>query len=213
MPPSDNTSPDDSPLDAPEPTQNELLTVLLTKLTEAQVSNALTPSQLESILTRAGVSSATAMHAALKPENTEHEHISAFFTALDRAKYGSWREKPELTRKTYFCGIEEKSDRLTPAEIEAYNAIRTSRTARHGTWTATVKRAGDVEEVWIEVPCQSIDARMNLAPSLLLTLLELNGGPSTTDLHHILRQLDYLKARELGRGVSAETLEQELLKR
>lgn len=189
---------------------NDLLTALIDKLSTVASNNGLSAEQLEVIMTRAGLASAEGMRLSLKPENPEPTHISAFFTVEDKARYGSWEDRPQLSRKTYFCGIEEKSDRLMPAEIEAYNAITEYRTARNGQWKAQIKQNGEHKELWVSVPFETLDQRMNL-PSLILILLELNGGPSTADVHSLIRQIEHLKGLLVKSGKSVADLETELI--
>lgn len=167
----------------------DLLSKLVDKLTEAAQAAALKPSDLEAILTRAGLSSAEAMRGKLAPENQTHPGKSAFsYPEGDVA-----RPKPELARKTYFCGMEERADRLTPAEIDGYNALKQSTQARNGRWTAKVRVRGEKEELWVDVPANTVDQRMDLPP-LVLILHELAGGPSTEDIGALVRQIDALKA-------------------
>ena len=114
-------------------TEDRLLQIL-EKLTETSQAHGLSNSQLETLLTKVGLSSADAMRLSLRPENQDHPHISAFFTEATRLKYGEYTNKPTLRRRTYFVGIEEKDDRLTAAEIEAYNRIERTCDCRNGKW-------------------------------------------------------------------------------
>lgn len=186
----------------------ELLMRLIEKLSEQSSQAGLSAEQLEAILTKVGLSTAEGMRQSLKPENADHEHISVFFTKQDRARYGSWEQKPKLTRKTFFAGIEEKEDRLTPAEIEAYNAITTNREARNGLWQAKIEKTGGNEQLFITVPLNT-DARIDLPP-LVLILHELNGGRSTQDVHGLLRQIDHLMNVAQQHGATVAELEASL---
>lgn len=189
----------------------KLLNELVDKLSERSASSGLSPEQLTEILTKVGITSAEAMRQSLKPENTDHPHISAFFTEKDREKYGGWENKPTLRVKTYFCGVEEDVERLTPLEIESYNRLTEDREARAGRWTATIKRRGHKgEELFVNVPCETVDQRMDLPP-LTLILHELNGGQTTEDLHALLKQIDYLKAQLVAKGATPAELEAALL--
>lgn len=188
-----------------------LLKQLVGEMQEQSKASGLSPEQLEAILSRVGLSSAEAMRQSLKPENTEHPHISAYFTEKDRQQYGSWENKPKLRVKTYFCGVEENDDRLTPLEIEGFNRITEDREARGGRWTATIRKQGRKgEELYVNVPCETVDQRMDLPP-LTLILHELNGGQSTEDLHSLLKQIDTLKGMLVAKGSSPADLEAALL--
>lgn len=197
---------------APTARLESLMTELVDRIAQKGQASGLTAEQLTEILMKVGDHSATAMQKSLKPENAEHPHISVFFTEADRAKYGDYTQKPKLRCKTFFCGIEENDERLTPLEIEGYNAITSTREARGGRWTALVKHSGQKQEqLWVNVPCESVDQRMDLPP-LTLILHELNGGQSTEDLHGLLRQLDKLKAMVIESGSrTPQQLEAELL--
>ena len=166
-----------------------LLENLVEKILERGAGAGLSENQLELLLTRVGENTAAAMRTSLKPENAEHPHISAFsYPEGDLA-----HPKPDLRVKTWFCGIEENKDRLTPNEIEAYNAIRTKRRARGGDWKADLRNPGqDNEELVIWIPCETVDQRMGLPP-LELILNELNGGPSTADLGGMLATIRRLE--------------------
>ena len=163
--------------------------------------------QLETLLERVGRSTAEGMRQSLKPENTEHRNESAFFTAADKAKYGSFDQKPKLTRKTFFVGIDERDERLTPAEIEGYNALTTYKEARNGKWKAEIKRNGQHEELWVTVPFETVDQRMDLPP-LILILHELNGGTSTADIHSLVKQIEAFKKLAVSSGATAQQLEE-----
>lgn len=188
-----------------------LLEALVTKLAAAGSKQGLTEDQLTKILTAVGTNTAEAMRGALKPENPEHPHISAFSYPEGDLVH----PKPTLRVKTFFCGIEENIDRLTPAEILAYNAITTERTARGDTWRSVIKNQGKRgEELHVLIPCETVDQRMGLPP-LELILVELNGGPSTADLSGMLATIKKLE-QELVEAKAARgtvpALEAEMLK-
>lgn len=189
----------------------KLLSELVDKLAEKSANAGISAEQLAEVLIKAQLTGAEAMRQSLKPENADHPHISAFFTEADRAKYGAWDQKPKLRAKTFFCGIEEDAERLTSLEIESYNRITEDREARGGRWTATVRRRGHKDEtLTVNVPCETVDQRMDLPP-LTLILHELNGGQSTEDLYSLLKQIDKLKVMLVERGSTPAELEAALL--
>ena len=181
-----------------------LLESLVTKLLEKGQQSGFTEAQLEQLLTRVGSNTASAMRTSLKPENPDHPGISAFsYPEGERA-----RPKPDLRVKTFFCGMEEHKDRLTPSEILAYNAITEDQKRRTGDWTATIKDAGQAHEsLHVALPCDTVDQRMGLPP-LELILIEMNGGPSTADLGGMIatiRKLEQELAEARAQGfVAAE---------
>ncbi len=110
-------------------------------------------------------------------ENPNYNHTSCFTYPEGE----SVRPKPTLSRDTFFCGPRCRNDELSPAEIDAFNAITTTRTARDGTWTAEVRQNGTARELHIKVPSRTVDDRMNLPGSLLLILGELQYGAKAVD--------------------------------
>lgn len=194
-------------------TQDQFMS-LMGALVDKIGSIGLSQESLKEILTEAGKTTAEVARKARWPENPEHDHISAYFSKDDHIKYGGIANKPKLARITYFCGMEEKEDRLTVGEILAYNAITTSTEVRGGAWRATVKKPsamGGKQELWVWVPKETVDQRMVL-PSLALILHELNGGESTQDVMQLLNQISALKAMVMElKGVSATDLEKQLL--
>lgn len=104
------------------------------------------------------------------------------------------RPKPQLKRPTFFCGTRQRDDDLTPAEIEAFNAIDATRSTRGGLWTADLRQNGSAVELHIDVPAKSVDDRMSL-PSLLEIVSELKGGEMAVDRSAILARLADLEAK------------------
>jgi len=202
---------DDKPnQSAEEKSTDERLVEILERLAERAAASGLTSEQLQQVLHSAGVTSAEAMRQSLRPENADHPHISAFFTESDRLTYGTYENKPKLTRKTFFCGVEEKDERLTPSEIEGYNRISDNRSARHGRWAAEIRRNGRADELHVWVPCSTLEERMQLRP-LLLIQHELNGGASTEDLGALLQELQRVRALAASKGATAAELERTLV--
>ena len=116
------------------------------------------------------------MRKVLYPQNAQHPGISAFsYPEGDVA-----RPRPVLNGTVYYCGHREDPAQLTPGEIEAYNSITHSCTARNGRWEAIVRQVGDAREVHIFLPTKSIDDRMGL-PSVELICRELVAGPRAVD--------------------------------
>jgi len=178
---------------------------LVDKMTAAQVS----PAALKDILTETGKVNAELARKAKWPENPDHPHISAY----SYPEGDVLRPKPKLKRETFFCGYREDEERLTPGEIEAFNAIDGPLEARGGSWRAVVKKPlakGGKETLEIYVPKDSVDQRMVL-PSLHLILHELNGGPSTEDIMTLVKQIEGLKALLAAKGATAEELEAAML--
>lgn len=182
------------------------LIAAIKELAEKSVQAGLSAEQFEAVLERVGEKNAVAMHRALIPENPYHPEISAFsYPEGDRE-----RPKPKLRVPTYFCFIEEREDRLTPAEIDGYNKLTDYREARGGTWKAEIKRNGQKEALFVTVPFETETERYAL-PSLVLIQHELAGGQSTADVHQLVKQIETLKTLALQRGINVEELEASLL--
>ena len=163
---------------------------------------ALSAAQLKEILaavaTTATESGAEGMRRAIKPDNPTHPGISVYsYPEGERV-----HPKPKLTRETFFCGAPQKEDQLTPAEIDAFNAITGERTARNGRWWARVEQYGNRQRLHVFVPNKSIDDRMDLPNGLILILRELADGPeavSVTSLAEKVKQLEMqLAASRVG---------------
>jgi hypothetical protein len=171
---------------------------LLERVLEKGAESGLNAQQLEAILSKVGVTNAIAMQQALKPENTQHDHISAFFTKADQAKYGHYTNKPKLVcadgtpREVFMNFHRESEDDLTCAEIDAYNSITTDCEARNGTWKAQITDKG--KRLHISVPVAFMDARMSLPPSLILLVHELKTGQGVAEIHELLSEIARLKA-------------------
>ena len=127
---------------------------------------------------------------ALKPENAMHPGISAFsYPEGDKA-----RPKPPLRRETFFNGVREEEDSLTPTEIELYNRFEGTRTARNGMWTAEVKRNGSSEQLIINNQPRTLDGRQAL-PAISLILRELLEGQEAVNPDTLAQRVAELEAR------------------
>lgn len=106
------------------------------------------------------------------------------------------RHKPKarLTRPTFFGGGRQREDELTPAEIEAFNAITQTRIARNGLWKAEVRQNGSAQELHIDVPIKTADDRMTL-PGLYAILTELQHGEKAADPASLIQRVAELEAK------------------
>lgn len=180
------------PVPVPAADANVLLAQALDKLAAAvgQPKEGLTPEVLEALLARVSQSNQQGMKDALTKER-EHPRVSAFsYPEGDIA-----RPKPTLARETYFNGSRELEEALTPAEIDAYNAITRSTTARAGRWKADLRQNGTAHELHVSVPAKSLDDRISLPSSLLLILKELVDGPAAVDVAALAAQVKVLQAQ------------------
>lgn len=132
-----------------------------------------------------------AQRKAMRPENERHPGISAFsYPEGDLA-----RPKPDLKRETIVLGSRLRKDELTPAEIELCNRFESSRTARNGKWTATIRNVDGVERltVWC-AENGTMDGRASLPP-LSMILRELLDGPEATDPNTLAMRVQQLEAQ------------------
>lgn len=178
---------------------------MLDKLVDKLAATQMSPTAMKEILMESGKITAEMARKAKWPENAEHPHISVY----SYPEGDLLHPKPTLTRTTWFCGVREEEDRLTPAEIEGYNAITEPKSCRGGAWRAELKlptAMGAKPDLFVWVPKETVDQRMVL-PSLLLILHELNGGPSTDDVMSLLKQIEGLKALLIAKGTTTTELE------
>lgn len=186
------------------------LEALLTRVMAAKGDSGggLTNAQFAETLKQTMGTQAEAFGRQLRPENVVHPGISSFsYPQGDLA-----RPKPILKdlkgnpRETIFCGARQQEATLTPAEVDAFNAITENCEARGGSWFARIKPSGKgkSEVLWVHVSCADIDDRMEL-PSLTAILLELAAGPRAVNLDTLASQLQDLKD-QLARAQAAQTI-------
>lgn len=163
----------------------------------------MTAEQFQDILASNAKEHAEAINRMILPENKIIPQISVFsYPEGDTA-----RPKPILKdrrgnpRETIFCGARQREELLTPAEIDAFNAITDNVTARDGKWLARIRREGQREYLWVHVPCVDVDQRMEL-PSLLAILMELKSGPKSVDLETLTNELKTLRDKLAAAGVT-----------
>ena len=129
---------------------------------------------------------------SVRHSNADHEHKSVFsYPEGDRARAKPTLHTPDgRKRETYFNhGIVREED-ITPLEIDCYNAIQTTCSARGGTWTAVIDQDG--RRLLVKVPSYTIDERGDL-PSLPEILTELAQGPkavTTVDMIARIAELE-----------------------
>lgn len=120
-------------------------------------------------------------------QNMQHPGISAFSHPEGDVK----RPKAAL-RPTWVNGHLENPEQLSPAEIDAYNSITRSCSARNGQWTATVKRNGSKEELHIILPT-GVDTRPN--EPIPVICRELKDGPAAVDPISLAQRVAELEAK------------------
>ena len=108
--------------------------------------------------------------------------------------------KERLARETFFCGVLQENDSLTPSEISLFNQITSSKRSRNGTWTADLDPTRN--RLVISLPHASINERMELPGSLSLILMEFIGGQDAIDPSHLSAEV--LKLREQVAALSAK---------
>jgi hypothetical protein len=131
--------------------------------------------------------------------NPDHTHVSAFSYPEGDLK----REKPKFLkgatgapREVFFNNHREREEDLTPAEIDAYNAITKSCEARGGRWTATVK----ANALYVTIPSYTSDDRQDMHNGLVLNLRELADGPKAVDLVDLVSEVAELRKQLAAQG-------------
>lgn len=128
----------------------------------------------------------------VRHSNPDHSHVSAFSYPegdLKRPKPTFLVGKNGKPREVFFNHHREREEDLTPAEIDAYNAITTSREARDGRWTATVK----ANALFVTIPSFTSDDRQDMHNGLILNLRELADGPAAVSLTDLVAEVTALK--------------------
>lgn len=103
--------------------------------------------------------------------------------------------KPALIHETFFCYMPQKTDALTPVEIELFNQFTESTESRFGTWTATLERLGKTKtRLHVKVPCLTNDDLSSL-PSMEVILLELLYGDRSVNPVLAMERIKDLEAK------------------
>lgn len=179
---------------------------LIAKIQEIAVSGGttgMTAEQFQEILATNAKEHADAINKMVLPENKITPQVSVFSypegeTARPKSRLMDRRGND---RETIFCGARQREELLTPAEIDAFNAITENVSARDGKWFARVRREGTKEYLWVHCPCADVDQRMEL-PSLLAILTELKSGPRAVDLEILTTELKSLRDKLAAAGVA-----------
>ena len=93
-----------------------------------------------------------------------------------------------------FCDGRVLADWLTIPEIDLVNQFDQDKTARDGTWTATISRHGTKRKLDVSVPYRGMDARQEL-PSQSAILIELLYGESMADPSQALVLIQQLQSK------------------
>ena len=129
---------------------------------------------------------------SVRHSNADHEHKSVFSYPegdIKRPK-STFRTPDGRVRETFFNNGLVREEECTPLEIECYNAIQATCSARGETWHARIDQDG--RRLRVDVPSFTIDDRMNL-PSLVEILTELAQGPkavTTVDMIARIAELE-----------------------
>jgi hypothetical protein len=128
----------------------------------------------------------------VRHSNPDHLHVSAFSYPegdLKRPKPTFLAGKNGKPREVFYNNHRENPEDLTPAEIEAFNAITHSCEAREGKWTAVVK----ANALYVNIPSFTPDDRMDLPNGLVLILRELAEGPQAVDVNSLAAEVAMLR--------------------
>ncbi len=128
----------------------------------------------------------------VRHSNPDHLHVSAYSYPegdLKRPKPTFLKGPNGRPREVFFNHHREREEDLTPAEIDAYNAITKSCEARDGRWTATVK----ANALYVNIPSFTSDDRQDMHNGLVLNLRELANGPKAVDLVDLVAEVADLR--------------------
>lgn len=104
------------------------------------------------------------------------------------------KDTVKLKYRTWYLGDKMKEENLTPSEIHLFNSFTTDKSARNGSWTATITNDGSqLAKLSIECPIGTMDNRWQL-PSLSLILQELLGGRDSLNPDSLLSRVADLEA-------------------
>lgn len=136
----------------------------------------------------------------VRHSNADHEHKSAFsYPEGDLARPKPRHVTPDgRARQVFFNGARESEEQLTPAEIDAYNAITESREAKDGRWKAVIDQNG--KRLLITVPSFTPDDRGDVPP-LILVLRELALGAKAADPSQMAARLAALEQAMAQHGI------------
>jgi len=127
-----------------------------------------------------------------RPENAINPRISAFSHPEGEEE----RPKSKLARETFFCGVKQSDEQLTPLEIDLFNAITESKSARKGLWSAVceVPTNGSRGRLIVTIPASSADDLTGVyaLPSILT---ELATGQDATDIGKLMSEMAAMKAQ------------------
>jgi hypothetical protein len=124
---------------------------------------------------RLAASIATAVADAVVKVQERINPIEDRKASLTSSLNPSGKPKPKLRRKVYFCGAELREKFSTPEEINALNAIDFTGDFHRKLWQVREANVGgsDTAALFINIPCKTIDQRMDLPNSLLAVLSEI----------------------------------------
>lgn len=140
-----------------------------------------------------GLAATTKQQARLhRPSNVVAPGISEFSYPEGETE----RPKAKLSNETYFEGVRQSEEQLTPMEIDLFNSITISKDARKGAWKANlVPGVGTAKgrlQIWLGI--RQHDDLIGLPP-LVQILMELSKGADATDVAKLFEQLEAMKAQ------------------
>jgi hypothetical protein len=102
--------------------------------------------------------------------------------------------RPVMKYDFIFCDGRVMPDWLTIPEIELVNQFEQDKTARDGSWTATISRDGTKRRLTVSAPYRGMDTRHDL-PSQSAILIELLYGETMADPSQALVLIQQLQAK------------------
>ncbi len=142
---------------------------------------------------------------AVRHSNADHEHVSVFSYPEGDLK----RPKQKLARETFFNNHRVTEDEVTPLEVDCYNAIDATCSARDGRWEAIVDQGG--RRLRVSVPSFTPDDRSDL-PSTVEILMELAQGTkavSRLDMIARIAELERIVKKHQGSAIEQTGFDRE----
>lgn len=109
--------------------------------------------------------------------------------------------RPAMKYEYEFCNAVVRPEWMTIPEIDLVNQFTHDKTARHGTWTATISKNGTKSRLIVDVPYRGLDTRHDL-PSQSAILIELLYGETIADpaqslvlIQQLQKKVEDLEAR------------------
>lgn len=175
----------------------DMLTAILVQSSAAPTTIGMTAEQMQSLI--ASLNPAQAMREAYRLQRKENPNYPERSDFLPRGRYDdeghALEPKAKFRRETFFMGVRLGGELETEIEIQLCNRFTEDRTARHGTWKATITGLGTpAERLMVDVPSKTPNDRQENAYPFQVILQELLEGPEAVNQTSMLKRILDLEA-------------------